>query len=85
MIENLVVSPPLPKVILRAHTLFFDGAYSHNLDKVAREIVILSPSKEVVLKKGIAFKDAHSNNKAKYATLIFGLKECTRAMTEASR
>ena len=57
-----------------AHTLYFDGAYRRQLGKAAGGIIILSPSKEVIMKKGITLKDAHSNNEAEYFTLIFGLE-----------
>ena len=61
-----------------AHTLYFDGAYRRQLGKAARGIIILSPSKEVIMKKGTTLKDAHSNNEAEYFTLIFGLNECIK-------
>lgn len=47
-----------------AHTLYFDGAYRRQIDKAARGILILSPSKEVMVKKGIILKNVHSNNEA---------------------
>ena len=61
-----------------AHTLYFDGAYRRQLGKAAGGIIILSPSKEVIMKKGTTLKDAHSNNEAEYFTLIFGLNECIK-------
>ena len=57
-----------------AYTLFFDGAYCRTLHKVVGGIIIISPSKEVVARKGITLKDVHSNNEVEYATLTFGLK-----------
>ena len=69
----------LPKEDLEeAHTLYFDGAYRRQLGKAAGGIIILSPSKEVIMKKGTTLKDAHSNNEAEYFTLIFGLNECIK-------
>ena len=52
------ISPP-QEDLEGSYTLFFDGAYCRNLHKVTGGIIIISPSKEVVARKGITLKDLH--------------------------
>ena len=67
-----MVPQPLPKVILNACTLFFDGAYRRGAMKARVGFVLLSPLDEVELEEAIVLANSMSNNEAEFDTLIVG-------------
>ncbi|MCO5595840.1 hypothetical protein L7F22_049891 [Adiantum nelumboides] len=65
------------KELNNAHILFFDGSYKKSHDTASRGIALYDPEGKLVCKKGFKL-DAHSTNKAEYATLEVGLHICLK-------
>lgn len=59
-VKNLPQPPP--KVILGAHTLFFDGALKRATGKVGGGLVLLDPNGEVVKRKQVELSQATSSS-----------------------
>ncbi|MCO5586789.1 hypothetical protein L7F22_040731 [Adiantum nelumboides] len=70
------LSPPPPKVLSNAYTLFFDGAFGRATGKAGGGLVLVNPKGEVVIKEQVTLDGSTSNNEAEYDILISGLKIC---------
>ena len=75
-VPKVVVPQPPAKVILDAHTLFFDEDYGRGVGKFRGGFVFLSTLVEVELEKTVVLAESMSKNEANFCILIVGLKAC---------
>ncbi|MCO5551391.1 hypothetical protein L7F22_004894 [Adiantum nelumboides] len=69
-VPNVRPSPPPPKVLSNAYTLFFDGAFRRATGKLGGGLVLVNPEGEVVMKEQVTLDGSTSNNEAEYDVLI---------------